>query len=214
MVANDPYSYLLTAATEGTVMSSSDFANNSGDSSFAHESRKSPIAQRLADSVLYYMYGFEEYKNSTTPLVQKVEASGNKLIITFNQAVKTELGTLLVEGFEIAGSDGKFVSATGTITGNKITLEAEGVDAPTSVRYGYGVFVFELQDGTIIPYDKKTHTVTYTTQSLTITCPDGTTYVFEKDTELIIRTKLQGNVTNMCGLMLPIFNLEVGYTAD
>ena len=213
MTDNDPYSYLVTAATGGAVFCESDFANNSGDTSLVHPARKSLTGQRLADAILYNMYGFEEYKDALAPKVTKVEANGNKLIVTFDCNVKTELGTA-VEGFEIAGEDGTFVKANGTIDGNKVILVADGVTAPKTVRYGYGKFLIELQDGTLVPYDRKTKAPVYTTEYMTIYGPNGEEYTFERGTDIVIRSLFQGNLTNASGNPTPVFKLDVGYVAE
>ena len=42
-----------------------------------------------------------------------------------------------VEGFEIAGADGKFVPANARIDGATVVVTAEEIKAPRSVRYGW-----------------------------------------------------------------------------
>ena len=164
--------------------------------------------------MLYQIYGFEEYSTAIAPQVKKVEAVGNKIVITFDTDVKTELGISEVEGFEITGGDWEYVRAKGTISGNTITLEAEGVTQPLRVRYGYGDFDIELHDGTILPYDTTECTIELEENSIKIISPDGKEYVFERDTELVIRSKIKGNVTNSSGHPLPVFKFDVGYVSE
>ena len=211
MVEADPYSYLVTTAEEGTILNDSDFANNSSDYTLVHTSRKSPIGQRLADAILYRIYGYEQYAGSISPKVTKVEADGNKIIVTFNTEIKTELGTSDVQGFEIAGENGTYVDAVATISGNTVILVADGVSAPVSVRYGYGKMILELQDGTRLPYTK----VEYSSTGVTVKNPNGgENYVFERGTDQVIRTTIDGNVETVNGQTIPIFELQVGYEQE
>lgn len=211
MVDADPYSYLVTAANCGTVLEDSDFVNNDGDTSLVHQSRKSPIGHRLADAVLKEIYLNPDYGKSVAPTVTKVEVSGNKIIVTFDTDVKTEVAGEEVEGFEIAGSDGEFVKANATVSGNKITVTADGVTAPAEVRYGFGYMLFELNDGTVVRYYRK-NVIEYNGEHLTVKDIDGDEYTFVPNDERLVRTRFEGNVTNSSGHPLPIFCLEVGYT--
>ena len=45
-----------------------------------------------------------------------------------------------VKGFEIAGEDGKFVTATAKIDGATVLVQAAGVKQPRSVRYAWQNF--------------------------------------------------------------------------
>ena len=210
MVAADPYSYLVTAARCGTVLEESDFVNNDEDTSLVHQSRKSPIGHRLADAVLKDIYINAEYNEAVAPTVEKVEVSGNKIIVTFDTDVTTEVAGDTVDGFEIAGSDGEFVQAEATISGNKITITADGVADPAEVRYGYGFGLIELTDGTLVSYSRK-NVVEYTLEHLIIKDIDGTEYTFVPNDSRVVRTRFHGNVTNSSGHPLPIFKLKVGY---
>ncbi|WP_431242535.1 hypothetical protein ACQ9BO_22330 [Flavobacterium sp. P21] len=42
-----------------------------------------------------------------------------------------------LKGFEIAGSDGKFVWASAMIEGNKVKIWNENIDKPVKVRYAW-----------------------------------------------------------------------------
>ena len=210
MVDEDPYSYLITAARCGTVLEDSDFDYNEDDTSLVHQSRKSPIGHRLADAVLKEIYENSEYENKIAPTVEKVEVSGGKIVITFDTDVTTEVAGDTVDGFEIAGSDGEFVSADAAVSGNKITVSASGVTAPSEVRYGYGYFLIELNDGTLFSYSRK-NVVEYTDGYLTVKDTDGTEYTFVRNDIRVVRTRFNGNITNSSGHPLPIFRLEVGY---
>ena len=213
MVENDKNSFLVGAMNEGPNFSQSDFDNNSiNQKDFVHTSAKAPIGHRLADSALYNIYAVSEYADRIAPKVSKVEANGNTLTVTFGVDVTTELGTAPV-GFEIAGNDKNFVKAEAVAVGNKIMLTATGVDAPKYVRYGYGNFSIELEDGTVIMYNES-QIKEYTYEKLVLKY-NGQEYTILPDTTTVIRSKFVGNVTGVTGIPLPIFYLEVGYdTSD
>ncbi|MGL4328220.1 MAG: sialate O-acetylesterase, partial [Tannerellaceae bacterium] len=61
--------------------------------------------------------------------------------VTFNNATTLQPaeGDVLI-GFEIAGIDGMYYPASATINGNKVTLKANEVKQPVSVRYGWQPF--------------------------------------------------------------------------
>ena len=211
MVENDKNSFLVGANNEGPNFSQSDFANNSTNTKdFVHTSAKAPIGHRLADSALYNIYGDNSYANRVAPSVTKVEAAGSTLSVTFDCDVRTELGTL-PEGFEIAGADGNFVKAEAVVVGNRITLTASGVTDPKYVRYGYGYFSIELEDGKLITFNKNNFTE-YTNDKLVIT-ENGQSYTILPGTTAVIRSKFIGNVTNASNVPLPIFSFEVGYSS-
>jgi len=72
------------------------------------------------------------------PVPTGVSVSGNSLIVSYGQ---TGSGLLTSNGsapgpFELAGSNGRFSSATATIVGNTIVVTSSRVSAPTAVRYG------------------------------------------------------------------------------
>jgi hypothetical protein len=209
MVENDKNSFLVGAMNEGPNFSQSDFDNNStNQKDFVHTSAKAPIGHRLADSALYNVYAVSEYADRIAPKVSKVEVSGNTLTVTFNTDVTTELGTAPV-GFEIAGNDKNFVKAEAVAVGKQIMLTANGVDAPRYVRYGYGNFSIELEDGTLVMYNES-FIKEYTSEKLVLTY-NGKDYTIVPDTTKVIRSKFIGNVTGITGIPLPIFYLEVGY---
>jgi sialate O-acetylesterase len=52
-----------------------------------------------------------------------------------NGGLVTRGATLI--GFEVAGADGKFLPATGTIDGSSVLVRSPAVAAPCAVRYGW-----------------------------------------------------------------------------
>jgi len=198
--------FVISTSREGSVMSASDI-----EQGYVHPARKSPVGHRIADSVLKNVYGFYADKIVEAPRVVSVTADGNKVTVTFDTNLELYCGVEL-EGFELAGSDKKFKSAAGEISGNKVILTADGVNSPMYVRYSFGYIRFVLNDGTVIPYDP-TLANSIDSEKAVVIGPDGTKYVFEKDCGLIVESINVGNLTNASGHPMPTFMLEVGYGA-
>ena len=196
--------FVISTSREGPVFNESDLAQGP-----IHPSRKSPVGNRLADSVLKNVYGFYEGEVVEAPKVVSVTASGNKLIITFDTELSLSHGNVL-EGFEIAGADKSFKSAVGEISGNTVTLTADGIDSPEYVRYAYGYMQLVLNDGTVLPYNPSLSNSIGTGKAV-IVGPDGTEYVFDGASGLVIETRYVGNLTNGSEHPMPTFMLAVGY---
>ncbi len=195
--------FVISTSREGPVFNSSDLAYGT-----IHPSRKSPIGHRVADSVLKNVYGFYAEEVVEAPRVVSVTRDGNKLIITFDTKLSLSYGNVL-EGFEIAGSDNKFKTAVGEISGNTVTLTADGVDSPAYVRYAYSSMQLILKDGTVISNPSLYNAVV--DGKAVIKDSDGTEYVFDGDPSLVIETRYVGNLTNESGHPTPTFMLAVGY---
>jgi len=65
------------------------------------------------------------------------QTRGSELIVRFEHVDGGVVAKGAVEGFEIAGANGKFVPAKGRIDGETVVLSADGVDSPVDVRYGW-----------------------------------------------------------------------------
>lgn len=211
IAANDKNTYLVSMGDEGAVFNSAEWSQNSTLSFvFVHTSRKSPIGYRAANVILENLYGIDA---DGTPMVESVRANGSSVVITLTEEMKINYGTKPLL-FEIAGADGVYHSAEAVISGDTVTLTAEGVSDPKSVRYAYADFVIELNDGTVIAVPNSYTGCSMTADTLTIVLADGTTYTLTKDGCESIRSYCTGNVTSTAGSPLPAFELEVGYTAD
>ena len=110
----------------------------------------------------------------------------------------------------LVGEDGVYYPAQARITGSAVYLTCDKVENVKSVRYGFSAMFIVMQDGTEIEY-VKTLGHTSDKNSATIVAKDGTVYVIEKDTGVVIETRYGGNVTNGSGHPMPTFELEVGY---
>ena len=100
-----------------------------------HPKEKEEIGRRLALIAKREVYGLKV--NAHGPRIEKSEATGKQVSVTFDQPIKTRDGKSAL-GFAIAGDDGDYRFAIATLSGNKIILEAEDIPEPKTVRYAWG----------------------------------------------------------------------------
>ena len=124
-----------------TMLSYEDTLTNTGVLDI-HPTDKAPIAKALANAVLTNYYnpkgeydGTPEYSG---PLYDTVTVDGNTATVTFTHVAE---GLMLTQGdtvseIEVRDVDGSWVTATGTLSGNTVTVTAD-VDEITGVRMGY-----------------------------------------------------------------------------
>ena len=203
----DPYTYVVATSNEGAIYNDEEFINN-GDISlvFVHTSVKSPIGLNAADVVLDRVYNLDG-ANKALEIVS-IARDGDAVIVTFNQNVATG-GVDEVLGFELAGAGGTFVMADAVIDGNTVTLTAGGVASPTEVRYGFGSFYIEYQDGTIVVPKPGYNGGTETSTTLTFVDINGNVHTITRDADEVLRSCIPGNVTSESGAPLGVFSVTV-----
>ena len=111
-----------------------------GQKDNVHPPDKQTVGGRLALAARAMVYGETQLEYSG-PLFQSATLEGSCMRIWFDHAKGglTSHGATL-DGFEIAGSDGKFVPATAKIDGETVVVQAEGVNQPKAVRYGWASY--------------------------------------------------------------------------
>ena len=103
-----------------------------------HPRNKLPVGNRLALWALAKDYGRKDLVYSG-PLYKSMKIEGDKIRVSFAHVG----GGLLARDnkelneFQIAAADGKFVAAKAVIDGQTVLVSAEGVAAPTNVRFGW-----------------------------------------------------------------------------
>ena len=124
---------LTVQTTQNTAMA---VTLDVGHPSDIHPQDKQPVGARLALAARALAHGEKiEYSG---PAYDALTVSGNKATLSFKHVgggLVAKDGAL--NGFTIAGSDGKFVEATVAIEGDKIVVTSDAVSAPTAVRYGW-----------------------------------------------------------------------------
>jgi len=111
-----------------------------GDPDNVHPADKQTVGARLALAARALVYG-EPQLTYSGPLFRTATTEGSAMRIWFDHARSglTSHGPEL-EGFEIAGADGKFVPAAARIDGSTVVVQAQGVSKPRAVRYAWASF--------------------------------------------------------------------------
>ena len=224
MCANEPNTHLVSLGLDGAVLSGAFFAGDLDPDmggatvaaqGFIHPTRKSPVGIRVADMILANQYGIKHNDVYTYPTPIKATFSDGAVTIEFDTELRYLYGDSVM-GFEIYNGS-EWVKATGRIDGKTVILTADGLTNATSVRYGCGEMVMELGDGTLIEVwstkntygtGQANYTLDSEAQTLTVVY-NGQTYVVRGNTTDMVRTTDYGNITNLSGIPLPLFKLEV-----
>ena len=107
-----------------------------GNPDDVHPKDKVDVGHRLALAARAIAYG--EDISYSGPIFRQATPEGGAIRAWFDHHAKglvAKGGELT--GFEVAGSDGKFVSATARIDGNTVVVTSDAVAEPKFVRYGW-----------------------------------------------------------------------------
>ncbi len=106
-----------------------------GNPEDVHPTDKLTVGKRLAVAALSIVYG--ENIESSGPLFRQVTTEGQSLRVWFDHSEGLILKGGPLTGFEIAGSDGVFGTATAQLDGNTVVLQSPAVMRPVAARYGW-----------------------------------------------------------------------------
>lgn len=101
-----------------------------------HPPNKADYAKRLATVVLHDVYQ-KAIALPTGPLFKSATVEDGKMVLTFDHATGLKAREGKLEGFAIAGGDGKYVWGNAKIDGEKIIVWHGKVPAPKSVCYAW-----------------------------------------------------------------------------
>jgi sialate O-acetylesterase len=107
-----------------------------GDPANVHPPDKQTVGARLALAARAVAYG--ENVEYSGPLYRQAAPDGDGIRIWFDHTTRglvAQGGAL--QGFEIAGEDGRFVNATARIDGETVVASSEQIASPKYVRYGW-----------------------------------------------------------------------------
>jgi sialate O-acetylesterase len=107
-----------------------------GDPKDIHPKNKLPVGQRLALVAAKIAYGKDVPYSG--PTFKSIEIDGSNAVISFDHVydgLVSKGGD--VQGFQVAGPDGKFVPAHAKIDGEKVVVSADSVPSPKVVRYAW-----------------------------------------------------------------------------
>ena len=126
--------YLTTKALPNVGVA---LAIDIGEAKDIHPRNKQEVGRRLALDALATAYGKDvEYSG---PVYKGMEAKGNTVKLTFDHVGGglVAKGGDKLEGFAIAGEDGKFVWADAVIEGDAVVVSSPKVEKPVTVRYAW-----------------------------------------------------------------------------
>jgi sialate O-acetylesterase len=106
-----------------------------GNPDNVHPADKQTVGARLALAARAVVYG--EKVEYSGPLFRQATPDGEGIRVWFDHAGGLMAKGGELEGFEIAGSDGKFVPATARIEGATVVAHSTSVVAPKYARYGW-----------------------------------------------------------------------------
>lgn len=107
-----------------------------GDANDIHPADKRPVGERLALAARALAHG--EKLEYSGPLFESLRIDGARAVLTFSHiggGLVAQGGEL--RGFAIAGADRAFHPAHAMIVGDTVEVSADGVSAPTAVRYAW-----------------------------------------------------------------------------
>jgi sialate O-acetylesterase len=109
-----------------------------GQADNVHPPDKQTVGHRLALAARDIAYG--EHIEDSGPLFRQAVAEGASMRVWFDHSdgLTAKGGTLT--GFEVAGSDHKYVPAGAKIDGDTVVASAPGVETPVYVRYAWANF--------------------------------------------------------------------------
>jgi sialate O-acetylesterase len=107
-----------------------------GNPDDVHPTNKQDVGSRLALAARAVAYGEElEYSG---PLYRQVTTHDHALKVWFTHAEGgLEAKGIALQGFEIAGGDGKYLPAQARIEGSSVVVSSAAVSTPVYVRYGW-----------------------------------------------------------------------------
>ncbi|HTV04433.1 MAG TPA: sialate O-acetylesterase [Acidobacteriaceae bacterium] len=123
-----------------------------GNPTNVHPADKQDVGHRLALAALALAYG--EHIEYSGPLYRQATVNGHAMQIWFTHTTDGLIakGSGLLKGFEIAGSDHKFVLAEARIDGDTVLVSSPDVPDPAYVRYGWANYpVVNLVNGVGLP---------------------------------------------------------------
>lgn len=123
-VQSDPHSDLISTT-------------DCGDINSVHPMSKEPLSLRLADLVLYREYGIGK-ADVLTPMAKRATLRGKTVVVEFfdPQPLQTVDGKA-VSHLELAGADGRFYPAAGSIKGNLLEVACPNVAKPEKIRFAF-----------------------------------------------------------------------------
>jgi sialate O-acetylesterase len=110
-------------------------ATDIGEAKNVHPKNKQDVGDRLARIALANAYG--QKIEFSGPVYDSMKIEGNSIRVNFSHADGLIARDGSLKWFEIAGADGKFVSADAKIDGQTVVVSSPEISAPVAVRYAW-----------------------------------------------------------------------------
>jgi sialate O-acetylesterase len=111
-----------------------------GEPTNIHPRNKQEVGRRLALVAEHDVYGIDV--TAYGPVYKSMVVDGNTVRVGFDRTGRgLKSAKPKVEGFAVAGTDGKFFEADARIEGNMVIVSSPKVAHPTQVQYAWGGFV-------------------------------------------------------------------------
>lgn len=139
-----PYQYLSPEIREAQLKVAQSVKNvalivttDCGMATDIHPPHKQPVGERLAKAANVLAYG--ENSEYSGPIYKSNKVKGDKIILKFTHTGKGLIakGSTELKGFQIAGSDKKFLPAVARIQGKTIIVTNDNIKNPIAVHYGW-----------------------------------------------------------------------------
>jgi sialate O-acetylesterase len=106
-----------------------------GQADNVHPPDKQTVGARLALAARGVVYG--EAVEFSGPLFREATTEGTGMRVYFTHAQGLVVRGGALEGFEVAGADGRFHPATARVDGDTVVVNADDVSRPVHVRYAW-----------------------------------------------------------------------------
>ena len=133
-----------------------------------HPSHKLQVGQRLGDCALHDLYGFTQI-HSDSPEMKNVSFKDGKAYISFTHIERGFNIDNGIIGFELAGNDGIFYAATGSVENGQVVVSSSSVTNPVSVRYCFRNFLMgnlkNKEGWPVLPFRSDNSPIRFVTES-------------------------------------------------
>ncbi len=106
-----------------------------GEPGNVHPADKQTVGTRLALAAQAVAYG--QMREWSGPLFRQATAEGGGLRVYFTHAAGLTARGGVLQGFEVAGADRRFVAANARVDGDAVVVRADSVERPEYVRYAW-----------------------------------------------------------------------------
>lgn len=131
-LVRDAQRRVLSVPKTGMVVTS-----DIGDTTDIHPRNKLDVGLRMANLALSNHYQVLD-ETTSGPLFQRLELDGKKINVYFDHAEGLHVRNGDLQGFEVAGADGRYFPARAFIRKGRVVVLSKEVRKPVAVRFAWG----------------------------------------------------------------------------